>query len=102
MKKKNIPAIIMLSAGAITSIFCIINKYSFMVTLKLTLIILIVFYIIGTIAGKIIYKVNQDANDAYIFRKREEMKKEQDELVITEEEEAAAVEPTDSEPAEEK
>ena len=76
MNKKNIPAIIMLIAGAIASICGIIYRFTFLNTLKITFIVLIIFYIIGLIAGKIIYKINKDANDSYIEKEREKMKEE--------------------------
>ena len=71
MKYKNLPAIIMLSAGAVTSIICIINKFNFLNTLKVILIVLLIFYVIGLIANRFISRINKDAIDSYVNKRRE-------------------------------
>lgn len=87
MKYKNLPAIIMLIAGAITSIVCIINKFSLLNTLKVVLVVLLIFYVIGLIANKIMTKINKEAQASFVNKRREEMKEElEEESVITEEE----------------
>ncbi len=78
MKKKNLPAIIMLSAGAIACITCIVKKYLILDTLITVLITLIIFYIVGLIASKYIANINEAADNAYIVREREKMKAEKD------------------------
>lgn len=74
MKNKNIPAIVTLCAGVIASITCIVNRYNLISTLGIVLCVLIVFYVIGLIVGKIILKTNKVANDAYIEQERIKMK----------------------------
>ncbi|MBE5959910.1 MAG: hypothetical protein E7256_00750 [Lachnospiraceae bacterium] len=76
MKNKNIPAFITLLAGTIASILCIVNSYSLLEMLKIVLIVLIIFYIVGLIAGRIMDKMNADAEAAYILAERERMKAE--------------------------
>ena len=51
---RNIPLIIMLSAGSIISIACIVYGFTMTTTLLLMLGTLIVFYLIGLIVKKII------------------------------------------------
>jgi hypothetical protein len=46
----------MLIAGAVTGIMSIIKKFEFLYTLELLLIVLILFYIVGILAKKIIDK----------------------------------------------
>ena len=53
---RNIPLIIMLSAGSVISIACIIYKFSLMETLLFVLGTLILFYILGLIVKKIIVR----------------------------------------------
>ena len=74
MKNKNIPAVVTLCAGAIASITCIVNRYNLVSTLFIVLCVLIVFYIVGIIVGKIIIKINKAANDTYIEQERKKMK----------------------------
>ncbi len=57
MRERYIAPAIMLVAGAITSVITIINQVEFFESLKRLLIVLILFYIIGKIAIKIIIKV---------------------------------------------
>ncbi len=56
MKLEFIPKVITLLAGAIVCIITIVNDYDTTYSLALVLITLIVFYIIGQIAKKIIQK----------------------------------------------
>ena len=57
MRERYIPAIIMLLAGAITSVINIINKVERVAGLKRLLLVIIIFYFIGLIAKAIIVKV---------------------------------------------
>ncbi len=57
MRERYIAPAIMLVAGAITSILNIINGIEFLKGLERLLIVLIIFYIIGKIAAKVIKKV---------------------------------------------
>lgn len=74
---KNIPLIIMLSAGSIISIACIVYKFSLLQTLILVLATLVVFYVIGLILKKIILSINRDAEQraALLAQEEEEAKK---------------------------
>lgn len=57
MQERYIAPAIMLIAGAITSILNIVNDVEFLYGLKRLLLVLIIFYIIGKIATKVIHKV---------------------------------------------
>lgn len=57
MKTKQIPAIIMLIAGLVTSIAAVINHMETVQFLKILIVVLIVFYIIGCV-GKVILDRN--------------------------------------------
>lgn len=54
MKTKQIPAIIMLIAGLVTSIAAVINHMETVQFLKILVVVLIVFYIIGCVAKVIL------------------------------------------------
>ena len=82
---KNIPLIIMLSAGSIISIACIVYKFTLLHTLILVLATLIVFYIIGLIVKKIIVSINHDAEDRAALLAQEEYEAKQKELAEQEE-----------------
>ncbi len=57
MRDRYIAPAIMLIAGAVTSIFNIINGIDFLKGLERLLLVLILFYILGRIAARIIKKV---------------------------------------------
>lgn len=57
MKTKQIPAIIMLIAGLVTSIAAVINHMETVQFLKILVVVLVVFYIIGCV-GKVILDRN--------------------------------------------
>lgn len=57
MREKLIPVITMLTAGAITSIICIVQRRDALKSLIILLCVLIIFYIIGRIAKALIYKI---------------------------------------------
>ncbi len=57
MRDRLIPAIVMLIAGAITSILNMVNKVEMVTGLKRLLLVLIIFYFIGLIARAILGKV---------------------------------------------
>ena len=77
---RNIPLIIMLSAGSVISIACIIYKFSLMETLLLVLGTLILFYILGLIVKKIILSINHDAEERAALLAQEEYEARQKEL----------------------
>jgi len=82
---KSIPLIIMLSAGSIISIACIVYKFTLLQTLLLVLITLIVFYIIGIIIKKLIVSINRDAEQRAALLAQEEQEAKQKELAEKEE-----------------
>jgi len=92
---RNIPLIIMLSAGSIISIACIIYKFSMMETLLLVLGTLIIFYIIGLIVKKIILSINHDAEERAALLAQEEYEAKQKELAEQEEIAAQDIASTD-------
>lgn len=57
MRTKFIPIIIMLSAGFVSCVITILNKYEVSDSLLIVLLTLVEFYIIGYIARKILEKV---------------------------------------------
>ena len=79
MQNHYIPAVTMLSAGAIVSIFCIIKKVDVLYSLKLLLMMLLVFYIVGLIAKKIIGRIEEEAKflRAERFREQERLEREE-------------------------
>lgn len=72
MQNRYIPAITMLSAGAIVSIFCIVNKIDTLYSLKLLLGMLIAFYIVGLVVKRIFGKIQEDAELRAAKKKQEE------------------------------
>lgn len=85
---RNIPLIVMLSAGSIISIACIIYKFTMIETLLFVLGTLVVFYVIGLIIKKIILSINRDAEERAALLAQEEYEAKQKELA--EQEEVAA------------
>jgi len=85
---RNIPLVIMLSAGSIISIACIVYKFDLLYTLILVLSSLIAFYIIGLIVKKIIVSINRDAEERAALLAQEEYEARQKELAEQEELEA--------------
>ncbi len=77
---RNIPLIIMLSAGSIISVACIIYRFSLLHTLLLVLGTLIVFYVIGLIVKRIILSINRDAEERAALLAQEEYEAKQKEL----------------------
>ena len=60
---RNIPLIVMLSAGSVICIACIVFKMTLLQTLLYVLFTLIGFYLIGLIIKKIIVSINRDAEE---------------------------------------
>ena len=77
---KNIPLVIMLFAGSIVSIACIVYKFSLTQTLIFVLATLVIFYLIGLIIKKIILKINHDAEQRAVLLAREEEEAKRKEL----------------------
>lgn len=64
MQGRYIPAIIMLLAGLVSSIICLIKKVAIIRSLITILVVLIIFLILGLIARKIIIlTLNEKAKD---------------------------------------
>ena len=82
---RNIPLIIMLSAGSIISIACIVYGFSMTSTLLWVLGTLVVFYLIGLIIRKIIIRINRDAEQRAALLAQEEQEARQKELAEQEE-----------------
>ena len=82
---RNIPLIIMLSAGSIISIACIVYGFSMTTTLLLVLGTLIVFYLIGLIVKRVIFSINRDAEQRAALLAQEEHETKQKELAEQEE-----------------
>ena len=82
---RNIPLIIMLSAGSIISIACIVYGFSMMNTLLWVLGTLVVFYLIGLIIKKIVLSINRDAEHRAALFEQEENEARQKELAEQEE-----------------
>lgn len=85
MKRKNLPLIIMLIAGAITSIFTFHKGYELYEKLLMLLITLVVFYALGSIlAGTMNHfdKVNEqkrlEEEKAERLRKKEEAEEQEE------------------------
>lgn len=87
MRNRYIPAFTMLSAGAIVSIFCIVKKMDVLYSLKLLLAMLIIFYLIGLVAKRVIGKIQEEAEFQYTERMREEERLAREALERQEEDE---------------
>ena len=58
-----LPALIMLIAGAITSIVNIINKVELVASLKGLLVVLIIFYILGLVTRSVVEKTLEERKE---------------------------------------
>ena len=58
MKYRYLPALVMLSAGAITIFICMYNRYETLYSLKLLLAVLIIFLIIGSLSRRALIKIS--------------------------------------------
>lgn len=63
MRTKYIPAITMLTAGAIVCILNIVQRRNVLEGLKILLAVLIIFYVIGLLARKLIDRILNDLNE---------------------------------------
>jgi len=63
MKIKNIPTIIMLVAALVTSIVMYRNNYDLNFTLKMILVVFLMFYILGVLVTKILEHFCQPKTD---------------------------------------
>ncbi len=80
MEGKNIPPFITLTAAMIACVICIMRRASLYTTLKIVLLVMVIFYIIGRIAQKVLVKIDNDAEEAALQRQREEQERAAKEL----------------------
>lgn len=96
MKTEFIPKFVMLLAGAIVCIISIVRDMDVTYSLEVLLATLIIFYLIGCIAKKIIEKVK--TSNRFIRQQRdEEIQEAQEQLKSEEDVESVENEPTDQE-----
>lgn len=74
MRTRYIPGIVMLTAGLITSIICLVKGYEIIYSLSLLLVVMIIFAIIGFISKKII------ENQIREYQEQEEARLEEEKL----------------------
>lgn len=84
MEGKNIPPFITLSAAMIACVICIVRGASLYTTLKIVLAVMVVFFVIGLIAQKILVKIDRDAEEAALERQRIEQEQAAKELAEAE------------------
>ena len=84
MEGKNIPPFITLSAAMVACVICILRDASLYMTLKIVLLVMVIFYIIGRIAQKILVKIDKDAEEAALERQRIEQEQAARELAEAE------------------
>ena len=58
MKYRYLPALVMLSAGAITIFICLYNRYETLYSLKMLLAVLVIFLIIGSLSRRALIKIS--------------------------------------------
>lgn len=97
MEGKNIPPLITLSAAMISCVICILRGASLYTTLKIVLLVMVIFYIIGLIVQKVLVKINKDAEEAALERQRIEQELAAKELAEAELEKQAEQEKADGE-----
>lgn len=74
-----IPLVTMLTAGAATSLICIIKGYDTLYSLKLLLGVLLCFYLIGLVAKKLLTKVMKDPEEEETAEEEEKGEEEEQE-----------------------
>lgn len=87
-------AFIMLFAAAIASVFCIIKRVPLTQTLQTVLITLVIFGILGFVAQKIVFKLNDAVREAEEQRR---LLEEEEKLHAAEEEQRALEEAEEKE-----
>lgn len=85
MEGKNIPPLITLSAAMVACIICILRHAPLYNTLRIVLVVMIIFFIIGCIVRRIVVKINADAEEMALQRQREEQELAAAELATPEE-----------------
>lgn len=85
--RNTVSSLIMLSAGLISVLCCIILRYNLETTLIIVVTVLFVFMIIGFIAQKIISNMTKEAEERF---RQEEARRREEEAAAQAEAEAAA------------
>lgn len=81
MKLNYLPATIMLLAGAVTCIICILNGYETLYSLKVLLTVLIVFLVIGMFTKTAFIKILElGKKDEEVSDKEESEEKEEEDI----------------------
>lgn len=84
MKYRYLPAMVMLSAGAITMFICLYNRYETLYSLKMLLAVLIIFLIIGSLSRKALIKImdmgKEEGNSASNAKKNAEEENSEDKI----------------------
>lgn len=91
MNRKNLPLILMLTAGAVTCIITYIRQYSVTAKLVSLFLVLLLFYILGSVL-----KVTLDFFDRQNEEKRQEEQQEEGEVIEKETQDADGAEQNDS------
>ena len=73
-KLKSLPLILMLTAGAVTSIITYILNYEGKTALLILLAVLLLFYVFGLLFQKLIYRFEQEQEELEKMRVEEEGK----------------------------
>lgn len=92
MNRKNLPLVLMLSAGAVICIITIIRKFSMLTRLSLLLGVLVLFYLLGSI---LVWTLN------YFEEQNEKKRREEGEVIEKEAEETGSGEDEDEAPEDE-
>lgn len=87
--RNTVSSLIMLSAGMVAVLCCILMGYTLENTLIVLTTVLFIFMIIGFIAQKIIMNMTKEAEERF---QREEAKRREEEAIALAEAEAAALE----------
>ena len=87
MKNRYIPAFIMLAAGLVCCVLCVVQRWPVLNSLITLVIVLLLFYIIGQIAAQIVGKV-QAEHLAMIEAEKKRQEAEEQARLLKEQQEA--------------
>lgn len=101
-KNHNISALITLAACAVAVLCCLLNHVPILNTLKYVLIVLLVFWIVGRIAERIVFRINEAAEMAAVQAEEEARKaaQQQEEVADAAQEEEVTEDESGNEPEE--
>lgn len=101
-KNHNISALITLAACAVAVLCCLLNHVPILNTLKYVLIVLLVFWIVGRIAERIVFRINEAAEMAAVQAEEEARKaaQQQEEAADAAQEEEVTEDESGNEPEE--